>query len=209
MLTIGLTGGIGSGKSTVAQWFKQQGVPVMDADKTVHHLLQSDSSTISKLVREFGSEILGENGEINRVELGRRVFKEGDARKRLERIVHPRVIECMNSERDVQRSLGAKVCVWDVPLLFETGFDQFVDVVWVVWVPRDLQIKRVLARDKLRQDEVEARIAAQQSLDEKRKQADVVIDNSGNQIETMRQLEEAWKDLMKHNKRTNIENYED
>lgn len=200
MLTIGLTGGIGSGKSTVAQWFEQQGVPVMDADKTVHRLLQSDSLTISKLVREFGSEILGEHGEINRVELGRRVFKEGDARRRLERIMHPLVIECMNSERDVQRSLGTKVCVWDVPLLFETGFDQFVDVVWVVWVPRDLQIKRVLARDKLRQDEVEARIAAQQSLDDKRKRADVVIDNSGNQKETMRQLEKAWKELMKHNK---------
>ncbi len=209
MLTIGLTGGIGSGKSTVAQWFEQQGVPVMDADKTVHYLLQSDSSTISKLVGEFGSDILGEHGAINRVELGRRVFKQEDARKRLERIVHPRVIECMNSERDAQQRLGTKVCVWDVPLLFETGFDRFVDVVWVVWIPRDLQIKRVLARDKLSHDEVEARIAAQQALDEKCKRADVVIDNSGSKIETMCQLEAAWKELMKHNMKRNIENPED
>lgn len=203
MLTIGLTGGIGSGKSTVAQWFERQEIPVIDADKIVHRLLQSDSLTISKLIHEFGSEILGEKGEINRSELGRRVFSEEDARKRLERIVHPRVIECMNEERDALRNSGTNVCVWDVPLLFETGFEQFVNVVWVVWVPRDLQIKRVLARDKLRPEEVEARIAAQGSLDEKRKRADVVIDNSGNLVETKCQLEGALKELMKHNKRMN------
>lgn len=199
MLTIGLTGGIGSGKSTVAQWFKKQGVPVMDADKTVHRLLQSDPSTISKLIYEFGSEILGENGQINRSELGKRVFCDEDARKRLERIVHPRVVECMNDERAALSCTGEKVCVWDVPLLFEAGLEQLVDEVWVVWVPFDLQILRILARDKLSRSEVEARIAAQGSLDEKCKRADVVIDNSGNECETERQLEEAWKKLMIHN----------
>ena len=98
MFTIGLTGGIGSGKSTVAQWFNKRGVPVLDADKIVHRLLQSDLSTISKLVQEFGPEILGENGEINRSKLGARIFSDEDARKRLERIVHPRVVECMKDE---------------------------------------------------------------------------------------------------------------
>lgn len=196
MLTIGLTGGIGSGKSTVAKWFKKHGVPVLDADKTVHRLLQSDSSTISKLVHEFGSEILGENGEINRSKLGTRIFFDEDARKRLERIVHPRVVECMKDEQAALRDTGAKFCVWDVPLLIEAGFEKFVDEVWVVWVPRDLQILRVLARDKLSLAEVEARIAAQGSLDEKRQQADVVIDNSGSELETERQLEEIWEKLI-------------
>lgn len=196
MLTIGLTGGIGSGKSTVALWFKKLGVPVLDADKTVHCLLQSDLSTISKLIHEFGSEILGENGQINRSKLGERVFCDQDARKRLERIVHPGVVERMKAERATLRDNGTKVCVWDVPLLFETGLEQLVDEVWVVWVPRDLQILRVLARDKLSRGEVEARLAAQGSLDEKRKRADVVIDNSGSELETEHQLEEAWEELL-------------
>lgn len=196
MLTIGLTGGIGSGKSTVAQWFQKQGVPVLDADKAVHHLLQSDLTIISKLIHEFGPEILGENGQINRSKLGKRVFSDEDARKRLERIVHPSVVERMKDERAALRDTGTKVCVWDVPLLFETGLEQFVDEVWVVWVPRDLQILRVLARDKLSRGEVEARMAAQGSLDEKRKRADVVIDNSGSELETERQLEKVWKELL-------------
>lgn len=198
MLTIGLTGGIGSGKSTVAQWFEQKGVPVVDADKMVHRLLQSDLSTISKLVRQFGPAILNENGEISRLELGKRVFNEVDARIRLERIVHPRVLEGMIEEQDTLRKAGASVCVWDVPLLFESGYDQFVDQVWVVWVPRGQQIERVLVRDKLGLEEVEARIAAQGSLDEKCRRADVVIDNSGGRAETIRQIEEAWAKLIKH-----------
>jgi dephospho-CoA kinase len=200
VFTIGLTGGIGSGKSTVAQWFKKHGIPVLDADKTVHRLLQSDFSIISKLVHEFGPEILGENGEINRSKLGIRIFCDEDARKRLERIVHPRVVECMKDEQAALRVTGTKFCVWDVPLLIEAGFEKFVDEVWVVWVPRDLQILRVLARDKLSLAEVEARIAAQGSLDEKRQQADVVIDNSGSELETERQLEERWEKFMVNNR---------
>ena len=200
MFTIGLTGGIGSGKSTVAQWFKEHGVPVLDADKTVHRLLQTDSSTISTLVHEFGPEILGENGEINRTKLGSWIFCNEDARKRLERILHPRVVESMKDEQAALRNTGAKFCVWDVPLLFEAGFEKFVNEVWVVWVPRDLQILRVLARDKLSPAEVEARIAAQASLDEKRKQADVVIDNSGSESETERQLEKIWEKSYGYNR---------
>ncbi len=196
MWTIGLTGGIGSGKSTVAQWFDKQKVPVLDADKTVHRLLQYDRTIISKLVHEFGAEILLENGQINRAKLGARVFRDEDARKRLERIVHPRVVECMNEERAALRDSGAKVCVFDVPLLFEAGLEKLVNEVWVVWVPRELQILRVLERDKLELGEVEARIAAQDSLEDKCKRADVIIDNSGNELETKLQLEEAWKRLL-------------
>ncbi|TGE32097.1 dephospho-CoA kinase [Desulfosporosinus sp. Sb-LF] len=197
MLTIGLTGGIGSGKSTVAQWFRKHGVPVLDADKTVHRLLESDLSIISKLIGEFGPAILEENGKISRSKLGARVFGNEDARRRLERVVHPRVVECMNDELATLRDTGIEICVWDVPLLFEAGFELFVDEVWVVWVPRNLQIDRVLVRDKLSQAEVGARIAAQWSLDEKRNRADVVIDNSGNLRETECQLKELWNKLLR------------
>ncbi|HBV86465.1 MAG TPA: dephospho-CoA kinase [Desulfosporosinus sp.] len=196
MFNIGLTGGIGSGKSTVAQWFIKQEVPVLDADKTVHRLLQSDQRTITRLIEEFGSDIQTDNGQINRSRLGVRVFNDDDARKRLERIVHPRVKECMNEEKDALRKSGAMVCVWDVPLLFEAGLETSVDEVWVVWVPKDVQISRVLTRDKLSLDEIEARIAAQGSLDEKRQRADVVIDNSGNERQTVKQLEHAWEKLL-------------
>lgn len=195
MLTIGLTGGIGSGKSTVAQWFENQGVPVIDADKTVHRLLQSDPDTISKLIHTFGPEIVGETGKIERSRLGKLVFADEEARKRLEGIVHPRVIESMHHARDVFRDSGSKVCVWDVPLLFETGFEQYVDQVWVIWAPRDIQIQRVLSRDKLGLSEVESRIAAQGLLEDKCDRADVVIDNSGNIQETINQLTEAWKKI--------------
>lgn len=196
MLNIGLTGGIGSGKSTVAQWFIKQGVPVLDADKIVHRLLKSDPITIAKLVEEFGIDIQDENGQINRSKLGERVFREEAARKRLERIVHPRVVESMYQEKETFRKTGVQACVWDVPLLFEAGFEKFVDEVWVVWLPRDLQVSRVLVRDKLSLSEVEARIAAQGSLDEKRQRADVVIDNSGDESQTVSQLEAEWKKLL-------------
>jgi len=150
-------------------------------------------------LHEFGPEILGDNGEINRTKLGIRIFSDQDARKCLEQIVHPRVVECMKDEQAALRDTGAKVCVWDVPLLFEAGFEKLVNEVWVVWVPRDVQILRVLGRDKLSQSEVEARIAAQGSLDEKRQQADVVIDNSGSKLETERQLEEIWGKFLINN----------
>ncbi len=196
MLNIGLTGGIGSGKSTVSQWFKERGVPVLDADKTVHRMYKSDRLTISKLVQEFGAEILKRNGEIDRSILGVRVFSDDAARKQLSRILRGRIAECMQEEQAAVLDTGAKFCIWDVPLLIESGFVKFVDKVWVVWVPRELQIERVLARDNnLSRADVEARIDAQGSLDEKRKHADVVIDNSGSALETERQLEELWKKL--------------
>lgn len=196
MFTIGLTGGIGSGKSTVARWFIKRRVPVLDADKTVHRLLESDSLVIEKSSLEFGPEILDNKGQIIRSKLGGLVFNNEDARKRLERIVHPRVIECMMAEQASLKNNKEEVCVWDVPLLIEAGFDKFVDEVWVVWIPRDLQILRVRERDNLSLVEIEARINAQGSLDDKRQRAHVVIDNSGNELQTMAQLEEAWKRLV-------------
>jgi len=195
MLIIGLTGGIGSGKSTVAKWFQEQGVAVMDADKIVHNLLKTDELTISSLRQKFGPDIFNEDGQISRPKLGAVVFSQEKVRKWLEEIIHPRVLEWMKEESEALRKTGAKICVWDVPLLFETGFEKSVDQVWVVWVPGDQQIKRVQERDNLNKSEVEARIAAQGSLEEKCKRADVVIDNSGTELETRRQLDDLWKKI--------------
>ena len=192
MLNIGLTGGIGSGKSTVAKWFAEQGVPVLDADKTAHELLESDIATIENLVQEFGSDILKESGGINRGKLGALVFNSENARKKLENIIHPRIRSAMKEQNEALREAGKRHCIWDVPLLFETGFDRNVDEIWVVWTTMESQITRVMARDKLSRAEVVARLAAQMSLDEKRLRADVVVDNSGDEKELIRQLEVLW-----------------
>ena len=198
MLTIGLTGGIGSGKSSVAQWFKEQCITVIDEDQIVHNLLNVDQEIISQLVREFGAEIMHTQGnKINRQVLGRKVFVDDHARHRLEQIIHPRVMSTMHQNRNELEQKGLTLCIWDVPLLLEVGFDKYIDQVWVVWVPREVQIQRVLARDKLTRTEIIARISAQMALDDKIKFADVVIDNSRSWHQTQTQLENSFKTLQK------------
>jgi len=184
MWVIGLTGGIGSGKSTVAHWLSEQGIAVLDADRTVHELLASDQETINEVVTEFGKGVLSDTGELARRILGQRVFSDPKARRRLEEILHPRVADSMYKRQLILEAQGAKVCVWDVPLLFEAGFSQWVNEVWVVWVPVSIQKDRVMKRDTLSLSEVDLRIQAQYPLEEKVRQANVVIDNSGTWQET-------------------------
>ena len=186
MFVIGLTGGIGSGKSTVSRWLAQKGIPIIDADKTVHELYK-DPSTIEVIVDAFGEGILSD-GQINRKVLGQIVFAHNEERVRLERIIHPRVQKSMQAQQIAWEEKGEKICVWDVPLLFESHMDHLVDEIWVVWVPRDIQIERIKKRDSLSLEEIKLRIRAQESLDGKREKAHVVIDNSGKWEKTEEQL---------------------
>ncbi|NMA69226.1 MAG: dephospho-CoA kinase [Desulfitobacterium sp.] len=186
MFVIGLTGGIGSGKSTVSRWLAQKGIPIIDADKTVHELYK-DPSTIEVIVDAFGEGILSD-GQINRKALGQIVFAHNEERVRLERIIHPRVQKSMQAQQIAWEEKGEKICVWDVPLLFESHMDHLVDEIWVVWVPRDIQIERIKKRDSLSLEEIKLRIRAQESLDGKREKAHVVIDNSGKWEKTEEQL---------------------
>jgi dephospho-CoA kinase len=190
MLTIGLTGGIGSGKSSVSKWFKEKGIPVIDADQIVHELLDGNQEAIAELVKEFGTDILDASGEkINRRALGLKVFNDEKSRRRLEQIIQPRVNNIMRQERINLERRGFNICVWDAPLLIEGGLRLEVDQVWVVWVPREVQIERVYGRDKLSRTEIIDRILAQMDLDEKKKLSDVLIDNSGSWNDTQAQLE--------------------
>lgn len=186
MYVIGLTGGIGSGKSTVSRWLAQEGVPIIDADKTVHELYK-DPSTIEAIVDAFGKGILSD-GEINRKALGTIVFAHNAERLRLERIIHPRVQKAMVRQQKAWEEKGAKLCVWDVPLLFESNMNHLVDEIWVVWVPTDVQIERIRERDSLSLEEIRLRLRAQESLDGKREKAQVLIDNSGKWEKTEEQL---------------------
>lgn len=188
MWVIGLTGGIGSGKSSVARWLALQDIPVLDADRTVHHLLARDPKTIQAVSEVWGMEVIASNGEIDRRVLGRKVFADSAARQRLEKILHPRVAENMKEQQAVLERAGQRICVWDVPLLFEAGFNRWVDEVWVVWVPRAVQLERVMSRDKMTRNEVELRIQAQLPLEDKVGQAQIIIDNSGSWEDTEDQL---------------------
>jgi len=196
MWTIGLTGGIGSGKSTVSRWFSQQGIPVIDADRIVHELYE-EPETIEAILADFGKEVLKDNGEIDRRALGRIVFADGQALGKLEEILHPRVRIAMAKKQEALEQAGEKLCVWDVPLLFEANYLSEIDEIWVVWVPPAVQKERVLLRDNLSEEEVEMRIQAQYPLAEKCKQADVVIDNSGNWQETEVQLRKELARILK------------
>lgn len=189
MWVIGLTGGIGSGKSSVAHWLKERDISVLDADETVHQLLAEDETTICRVTQAFGEDILDLQGKIDRKALGAKVFNNDEARKRLEGILHPLVKGRMFAEQMTLAAARAKLCIWDVPLLFEAGFDMAMNEVWVVWVSPQVQLERVMKRDSFTRAEAELRLLAQWPLEDKIKLADVVIDNSGTWEETVDQLE--------------------
>lgn len=187
MIKIGLTGGIGSGKSSVARWFAGKGITVFDADRTVHELF-TQAEVIAAIKQEFGAAYAGEAG-VDRKLLGNLVFADHDAKVRLENIIHPLVRREMQKVCERAESLRAGLILFDIPLLYETGWETGFDEVWVVYVPRPLQIERIVARNAITAAEAEQRIAAQIPIDEKAKRADRLIDNSGSWKETEQQLE--------------------
>lgn len=198
---IGLTGGIGSGKSSVARWFREQGVPVLDADASVREVLTRDVETLAHIREEFGAEVMASDGTVNRPVLGRIVFADAGKRQTLERIVYPRIERMRKQEIERLEKQGQEVCVWDIPLLFENKLESLVQETLLVWVPLKIQIERVASRDKLDSEGIMARIGAQMPLEDKAQLADVLIDNSGTWAETEKQLETYWQGLLARNVR--------
>lgn len=170
MITAGLTGSIGMGKSTTAQMFLEAGIPVHDADAVVHALYRGEAAV--QIEKVFPGIV--ENGIVNRSKLGPLVIGKLDAMKKLERIVHPLV----SAKRDdfLKANSGAKLVILDIPLLFETGGDKLVDKIIVVTASAETQRKRVLARPDMSVEKFEAILAKQVPDAEKRKRADYVID---------------------------------
>ncbi len=172
MIVIGLTGSIGMGKSTVAERFRQLGIPVCDADAVVHELYEG--AAVAPIEAAFPGTTSG--GKVDRVKLGQAVLKNPHGLKRLEAIVHPMVQE---AEREFLRKAaeqGAQMAVLEVPLLFETGGDARVDVTIVVSAPPEVQRERVLARPGMTPSKLEAILARQMPDSEKRRRADFVVD---------------------------------
>ena len=194
MKIIGLTGGIASGKSTVATELRKQNVPVFDADEVSRNAVAKGSKGLALVAEAFGAEYLTADGEMDRAKISQLVFSDKEALKTLEGLLHKIVWDEAEAFLAEAREQKAKLAVLDVPLLIETKWHERVDLVWLVAVSKEQQIKRAMIRSGMTEEEVKARIAAQMSLEDKKKFADVVLDNSGAMEET---LEQVHKELAK------------
>ena len=188
MKIIGLTGGIASGKSTVATELRKQNVPVFDADEVSRNAVVKGSKGLALVAEAFGADYLTADGEMDRAKISQLVFSDKEALKTLEGILHKIVWDEAEAFLAEAREQKAKLAVLDVPLLIETKWHERVDLVWLVAVSKEQQIKRAMIRSGMTEEEVKARIAAQMSLEDKKKFADVVLDNSGALEETLAQV---------------------
>jgi dephospho-CoA kinase len=191
---VGLTGGVGSGKSTVADMLRELGAEVVDADEASHAVYDPGTPGFSAVVREFGDDFVSD-GRIDRQRLGALVFGDADARRRLNAIVHPLVREWMAARTTEAAIRGAEVVVQVVPLLFENGLERLFSTIVLVYVAAELQVERLVKGRGLTQERALAMIAAQMPIDEKRRQAHHVIDNSGSIEKTRAQTDQIWAQL--------------
>lgn len=192
MTVIGLTGGIASGKSTVANYLKENGFAVIDADIAARQAVEKGTEGLRKVAETFPG-VLNEDGTLNRKALGTIIFNDKAQRDSLNEIVHPIVRRLMDEEKAAALSEG-KVVVMDIPLLYENELEHTVDEVWVVYVSYDIQKMRLMKRNELSESEADARINSQMSMDEKRDKADIVIDNCHDLDSLYKHLETLIKD---------------
>jgi len=195
MRRVGLTGGIGSGKSTVASLLQEHGATVIDADAIARQVVEPGTATLAELVAEFGQRIIRDDGSLNRGELAAIAFADRIATERLNEIMHPAIKA--ETARLLQAAGDDAIVIHDMPLLLETGQKDLVDMVVVVDVPEDVQRERAVGQRGLSLDDVERRMAAQVIRSERLARADVVIDNSGTREDTARQVDALWERLTK------------
>lgn len=191
MLRIGVTGGIGAGKSTVARMLAEHGAVVIDADAISRALVEPGAPGLGQLVAEFGPRILREDGTLDRGELASLAFSDAQGTRRLNSIMHPLIRAEAERRVAAAREAGASVVVYDMPLLVETGQQDLVDLVLVVDASEEDQVLR--ASQTFPEADVRRRMAAQVSRDERLACADVVIDNGGSAAQTRAQVDEFWQ----------------
>lgn len=202
MHIIGLTGGIASGKSTVSQLLQETGAYIIDADEIAHIIVEPGQPALQDIQETFGTGVLLPDGALDRKKLGEIIFNNPEARKNLDSITHDRIK--IEIEKAIEKAAqdGYNIVVLDIPLLIEANWQYMVDVVWVVYIDRETQVNRLMERDSLTRAEALARIQSQLSLDEKKRYADIVIDNSGALSETREQVAAALSVLNKNAKTT-------
>ncbi len=196
MLMVGLTGGIGSGKSTVARMFKNEEAYVIDFDHLACLVVEPDKPAWRDIIEYFGPEILSPDGKLNRSALAELVFSDEKSRKALERFTHPRIFEegdaLINA---IKRKDPSSVVIMDIPLLFEFDLNKRFDKIILVYVTIAIQIERVVKRDGLSTEEVEKRLNAQIPIEEKRALSDYIIGNEGSINETRDQVRKVVHEL--------------
>jgi dephospho-CoA kinase len=193
LMNIGLTGGIACGKSTVAAMLVRRGAILIDADQIAREVVLPGSPALALVAERFGQGVLQEDGSLNRKALGEIVFRDAAARKDLEGLLHPRIRALMHERmEEAERQTPDKLVVVDVPLLFESKLAPMFEETLLVYIPKELQLMRLQARDGITLQQAESRLAAQMPIDDKRRLADRVIDNSGSIAETERQVDEYW-----------------
>ena len=191
---IGITGGIASGKSTVTEFLRQQGYQVIDADQVVHELQEPGGRLYQALLSAFSPAILQEDGRLDRPKLGAMIFGNPELLAQSSQIQNRIIREELAGRRDLLAEME-DIFFMDLPLLFELQYEDWFDQIWLVDVTKETQLSRLMTRNSLSQEEAEKRIAAQLSLQEKRKRADVLIDNNGSLEETRQQIRDALQKL--------------
>ena len=196
MFVIGLTGGIGSGKSTVSDMLRAKGAAVVHADLVGHEVYRPGTAVWEEVVAAFGRDVLTADREIDRRKLGSIVFADPEARRRLNAMTHPPMRRVMAERLDDLRRQGVRVAVLEAALLIEAGWVDLADEVWLTLVRPAEAVQRLMARSGLSREEAEARIAAQLSDQERLEHADVVIDTDCSLAEVARRVDELWDGLM-------------
>ncbi|MCS4485669.1 dephospho-CoA kinase [Staphylococcus americanisciuri] len=185
---IGLTGGIATGKSTVAQLLSAHGFKIVDADIAARKAVEKGSEGLQQVHALFGDAAITENGEMDRAYVGEQVFYDSALREKLNAIVHPKVRELMEAEKNAWLKEGHHV-IMDIPLLYENNLEDTVDEVWLVYASESIQVDRLMARNDLSLEDAKARVYSQISIDKKSRMADVVIDNLGTTLELKQNVE--------------------
>lgn len=188
-MIIGLTGSIASGKSTISAMLKEKGYPIIDADLVARLVVEPGTSTLSEIERVFGDQVMNKDGTLNREVLGQLIFHEPAKRKQLNDLMHPAIRAEMLRQRDELLERGEQTLIMDIPLLFESHLQHFVDKILVVSVTEEMQLQRLMQRNSLSEEEAKARIQSQLPISEKEKGADAVIYNNGSIEQSKGQLE--------------------
>ncbi len=197
MITLGVTGGIGSGKTTVCGFLEEKGARVFYADIEAKRLMQEDASVRAEIAETFGDEVYADDGALNRAVLAEQVFGDADRLEQLNAIVHPRVFEAFEGAKDRAAEEGVDLLVHEAALLFEAGGDRHVDVTAAVVAPEAERVARVAERDDVSPEQVRARMGHQLPQDELRRRADHVIENGGSLEDLRRKSVELYWSVVK------------
>ena len=198
MKVVGLTGGIGSGKSTVAQFLVELGAVAIDTDKIGHEALKPDTEVWREVVATFGRQILTPDGNINRKKLGDIVFGNPESLLKLNRIMHPRIYERVKAQLEGYRQRGVDVVVLEAPLLLEAGWTSLVDEVWITVATESTVLRRLKERVGLSETESLARLRSQLPVEKRVSHADVIINNDGDLHELKAKVKKLWQGLHSH-----------